>query len=147
MKTFDLNKPGEAEKIAALLEQRTADLVKMAGIEFFRQVIISTPVDTGRARFGWYITVNAPSDEVPPEAPYKWKGKASGGNEYYSLPNISTHMDVGKVTINDIVYVTNNVPYVPRLNKGYSRQAPARFVELAAARVQQAINKLWQKIK
>ena len=33
------------------------------------------------------------------------------------------------------------------LKKGYSKQAPARFVEIAAERVQAAIHKLWKKIK
>lgn len=134
MPHFNLNNPDSAKRIANLMERRTADLVKMAGVEFFRQVIISTPVDTGRARFGWYITVNTPSSAVPPE------GK-------YAIPNIATHMNVGTITISDRIYVTNRVPYIGKLNAGSSKQAPARFVELAAARVQQAVHKLWKRIK
>lgn len=147
MPHFNLNDPKSAKDIQKLLEQRTADLVKMAGIEFFRQAIISTPVDTGRARFGWYITVNAPSNYLPPKAPQGWKGRASGGNEYFAVPNIAVNMNIGTITISDKIYITNNVPYMPRLNRGYSRQQPARFVELAAERVQAAIHKLWKKIK
>ena len=119
----------------------------MAGVEFFRQVIISTPVDTGRARFGWYVTVNAPSSAVPAKAPDGWKGRSSGGSEYYPVPNIVSNMDVGTITINDKVFITNNVPYIQKLNKGSSKQAAARFVERAAARVQAAVHKLWKQIK
>ena len=131
MPTVDLNSPDGAKKIASILERRITDLMRMATIEFYRQITISTPVDTGRARAGWFVTVNAPSEEVPPE------GK-------YSLKPIDKLPDV---TVKDRYLITNNVPYIGRLNKGYSKQAPARFVELAAARVQAAISKLWKRIK
>ena len=134
MPHYNLNDPKSAKDIQKLLEQRTADLVKMAGMEFFAQVIKATPVATGRARWGWYVTQNKPSTKVPPP------GK-------YPMPTIETHMEVGTVTVNDKVLITNRVPYIKKLNKGYSKQAPARFVELAAERVQAAINKLWKKIK
>ena len=134
MPHFNLNKPEGAKKITNLLESRTAALVKMAGVEFFRQVIVATPVDTGRARFGWYVTVNNPTLKVPPE------GK-------YSLPDIATHMEVGTITVTDKVLITNRVPYIKRLNQGYSKQAPALFVERAAQRVQAAISRLWRKIR
>lgn len=127
----DLNSPGGAQKIQEIMERRTADLMRMATIEFYRQVTISTPVDTGRAREGWFVTVNVPSEEVPPE------GK-------YSLKPIGKLPDV---TVKDRYLITNNVPYIGRLNDGYSRQAPARFVELAAERVQAAVSKLIKKIK
>lgn len=132
MPVIDLNSPDGAKKISDILERRTTDLMRMATIEFYRQVQISTPVDTGRARAGWLITVNAPSEEVPPEGKYTYSA---------GLPNIPA------VTINDRYFITNNVPYIGKLNNGYSRQAPARFVELVVARVQAAISKIWNKIK
>lgn len=131
MPQIDLNSPDGAKKIAGILERRTTELMRMATIEFYRQITISTPVDTGRARAGWFVTVNAPSGEVLPEGKYSIRPP---GN----LPPI---------TINDRYMITNNTPYIGRLNKGYSKQAPARFVELAAARVQAAIGKLLRKIK
>ena len=132
MPQIDLNSPDGADKIARILEKRTTDLMRMATIEFYRQITISTPVDTGRARAGWLITVNAPSTEIVPEGQYT----------YSAIPP-----DVPAVTINDRYFITNNTPYIGKLNNGYSRQAPARFVELAAARIQAAISKIWNKIK
>jgi hypothetical protein len=144
---INLNSPDGAKKIENIMNRRCADLVKMAGIEFFRQVIISTPVDTGRARMGWSISVNAPSDYLPAPAPDNWKGRSRGGSEYYPVPDIAKNSKLGVITVNDKVFITNNVPYMEKLNKGYSRQEAARFVERAAARVQAAVNKLWKKIK
>ena len=127
--SVDLNTALGAEKIEQIMLGRTEKLMKMASVEFFRQVIISTPVDTGRARYGWYITVNAPSTQTPPE-----------GN--YVVPDINSHSNVGTFTVKDKLYITNNVPYITALNNGSSKQAPARFVENAAVRVQNAIAKL-----
>ena len=127
----DLNHPGGADAIKRIFLRRTADLMRLATIEFFRQATISTPVDTGRARAGWTPSINVPSSYVPPE------GK-------YSMPSLPK---LGTITVSDTVYITNNVPYMKRLNNGYSRQAPVRFVEQAAARVQNAISVLAEKIK
>ena len=132
MPQIDLNSPDGAKKIADILERRTTDLMRMATIEFYRQVQISTPVDTGRARAGWLITVNTPSDEVLPEGKYTYSAV---------IP------DVPAVTINDRYFITNNTPYIGKLNNGYSWQAPARFVELTVAKIQAAISKIWEKIK
>lgn len=132
MPQIDLNSLEGAKKIADILERRTTDLMRMATIEFYRQVTISTPVDTGRARAGWLITVNAPSTEVKPEGKYT----------YSAVPP-----NVPAVTINDRYFIANNTPYIGKLNNGYSRQAPARFVELAAARIQAVISKIWNRIK
>jgi hypothetical protein len=132
MPVIDLNSPDGADKIARILEKRTTDLMRMATIEFYRQVQISTPVDTGRARAGWLITVNTPSDEVLPEGKYTYSAVTP---------------DVPAITINDRYFITNNTPYIGKLNNGYSRQAPARFVEAVVARVQAAVSKIWAKIK
>lgn len=133
---IDLTAKGAAEKIAAITKSNVAQVMQIATVEFYRQVIISTPVDTGRARHGWNITVGAPSKTVPPE------GK-------YSMPNINEHglETTVSVTPDQVIYITNRVPYIENLNKGSSRQAPARFVELAAERVQRGISALVRKLK
>jgi hypothetical protein len=132
----DLTAQGGVEQIAAITRRNVAKVMQIATVEFYRQVIISTPVDTGRARNGWNITIQAPSMTVPPE------GK-------YSMPNIEEHglSTIISVTPEQVIYITNRVPYIENLNKGSSRQAPARFVELAAARVQRGISALVRKLK
>lgn len=131
---INLSQAGGAQQIEKIMLGRTEKLMKSASIEFFRQVIIVTPVDTGRARYGWYITVGEPSKEVPDE------GK-------YSMPNITNHSRFTQFTVRDKLFITNNVPYIDKLNKGSSKQAPARFVENAAVRVQNAVAKLVSDIK
>jgi hypothetical protein len=130
----NLSASGGADKIEKIMLGRTEQLMKSASIEFFRQVIIVTPVDTGRARYGWYITVGEPSKIVPNEGKYK-------------VPDINSHSKFTQFTVKDKLFITNNVPYITELNNGSSKQAPARFVENAAARVQNAVAKLVKKIK
>lgn len=127
----NLTAKGGVEKIAAITRRNVAQVMQLATVEFYRQVIIATPVDTGRARNGWNITVDVPSTTVPPE------GK-------YSMPNVEEHglSTIISVTPEQVIYITNRVFYIERLNEGYSRQAPARFVELAAERVQRGISAL-----
>ena len=46
--------------------------------------------------------------------------------------------------LDDTVYISNNLPYIQRLNDGYSQQAPENFVESA---VQVAEGRLREKLK
>ena len=127
----DLMKPGAAERIAQITRKNVTKVMQIATVEFYRQVIIATPVDTGRARHGWNITVGSPSSIIPPE-----------GN--YTMPNIAEHgyETIVSVSPDQVIYITNRVHYIEKLNAGSSRQAPARFVELAAERVQSGISRL-----
>jgi len=82
--------------------------VRMVTLELFGSVIRGTPVDTGRARGNWQTTVQSPaSDEVdrPQSAAIAELSANAGG--------------VGSVT-----YLANNLPYIYRLEMGWSTQSP-----------------------
>lgn len=131
---FDLMKGlAEIEKMKQAYELQIKKAMKVGIVEALRQVTISTPVDTGRARWSWFLSIKTPSGEIPPEGKYK-------------APKVTEKIQSisGNFTIKDTLYLTNNVPYVPDLNKGSSRQAPARFVEKSAAIAQQAVYR-WLK--
>lgn len=82
-------------------------------------IIAMTPVDTGRARAGWDVTVSTPSTFVPPE-----------GASSYSTRDISGVLTAMQtMQLGDSCWITNNVVYIRRLNEGWSKQAPAGFVE------------------
>lgn len=127
-------KPGGAEKAAAIMKKNVSFIMRSATTEFYRQVTIATPVDTGRARNGWEITTDTPSATIPKE------GK-------YPPPKIQEHglQNIVNVAPEQTIYITNRVPYIEDLNNGSSKQQPARFVERSAARVQAALTKLSRK--
>ncbi|MEO0497938.1 MAG: hypothetical protein AAF141_11330 [Pseudomonadota bacterium] len=86
-------------------------------LSVFGSVIRATPVDTGRARGNWQTTLDAPAREQV-EGTTPRVGEADA---------VAAAAKMGKVA-----FVSNNVPYIGRLNEGSSKQAPAGFVEKAA---------------
>ena len=134
----NLNNKGASKKIELFYRSKIESAMKMALVECLRQLTISTPVDTGRARWGWFVTVGSPSTEIPPEAPKGWNGESSGGTAYFAPPDVASRTNI-TVSADSTSYITNNVPYIVKLNNGSSKQAPARFAERSAASAQNAV--------
>ena len=121
----NLNNKGAGKKIELFYRSKIESAMKMALVECLRQLTISTPVDTGRARWGWFVTVGSPSTEIPPEG-------------HYSIPDVTSRANVS-VSADVTAYIANNVPYIVELNDGSSKQQPARFAERSAASAQNAV--------
>tara|TARA_R110002153_G_scaffold54447_6_gene151682 strand:- start:1158 stop:1568 length:411 start_codon:yes stop_codon:yes gene_type:complete len=82
-----------------------------------------TPVRTGWARANWIPRIGGPSTE------------AVGDEEAVGLAKAAQQIGLGSVLSYKLasgpVYISNNVPYILRLNEGSSNQAPAGFVQRA----------------
>ena len=93
-----------------------------------RAVVMASPVDTGRFRANWQVSLNvAPTgtvDHVPGT-----RGSSTAQNTQKALAQLD------KVTkqfkLGDEIVIINNVVYGPRLNDGHSKQAPQNFVQIA----------------
>lgn len=102
-----------------IVNDRIDRLGRAVSFECARRLMLATPVDTGRARGNWNLSVGRedPTDKPErrmPEALSEAQGRVGS---------------VAMGTKGDRVYLTNGVPYIGRLNDGYSRQAPAAFVQ------------------
>mgnify|MGYP003629484545 CR=1 FL=1 len=90
-----------------------------------------TPVDTGWARANWIANVATPVTE------------AVGSAEAPTLAEAAQQASLGSVLGYKLrsgpVFISNNVPYILRLNDGSSKQAPAGFVQRA---IQLAVTQL-----
>ena len=84
-----------------------------------------TPIDTGWARSNWIPTVISPAEGTV----------GSRESVTYGAQNAGIASLAGYMSSMGPIYITNRVPYLPRLNNGSSSQAPARFVEAAVDRV------------
>lgn len=111
--------------IEAEISKEVNEETRILALKVYRNLIFATPVDEGRARGNWQLSVGAP---------------------------INTEVDVldkagnlilrsGQATINaaamvqyPVFWITNNLPYINRLNHGHSQQAPKFFVETAIKR-------------
>lgn len=97
---FDFDPDTESEEIERLVSQT----VRSVALSFFRQAVLITPVDTGRARAGWQIDV---------------QGQRGGIEVLFGIPAFI------------LVTVSNPVEYVIYLDQGSSQQAPDGIVDVA----------------
>jgi hypothetical protein len=109
-----------------------ADLVvQKVAIDLLGRVVMRSPVDTGRFRANWAVTVGAPSAGTT-EATDK-----SGAGAVEAGARVLASFQVGPS-----IYITNNLPYGPRLEyEGWSKQAPAGMVRVSVAEFEGLIAK------
>jgi hypothetical protein len=86
-------------------------------LEALRRLVLRTPVDTGRARGSWQVT-SGPRPRVPLSA---WipAGPPPSGRGATA---------VAELTPGEDAFICSNLVYMPELERGHSKQAPAGIV-------------------
>lgn len=103
--------------------------VRRVALAIDQAVVTATPVDTGRARSNWLVSVGAQiEDTIAPYAP--------GTKGSTAAQNVSQALEQAKGAVSgyrggSAIYISNNLPYIQRLNDGWSAQAPVNYVEAA----------------
>lgn len=85
----------------------------------FKEPIKKTPVDTGRAKGNWFVTSGAPSTSINTK------------DQKTVLGSVDPHSQQQLKLVTDefgVDFLTNNLPYIGRLEYGYSDQAPAGMI-------------------
>lgn len=92
-----------------------------------------TPVDTGWARANWVPQIGAPKTTTEGTREAAEAGNVSIAGQQAGVAKVVTgyRRDQGPI------YISNNVPYILRLNEGYSKQAPKGFIQNAIAKAVQ----------
>jgi len=115
MGQFALDLARFAEKAGDSADQ----LVREVIIDVFDKVKGKSPVDTGRFKNNWNLSVGkidySTTEEVDP----------SGREAQARAEAIIASFKVGPT-----VFITNNLPYANRLEDGYSQQAPVGMVKI-----------------
>jgi hypothetical protein len=99
-------------------------------IEFVTEIVAllqeTTPFLTGHARANWVPSIGRPYITVTDQQGRRdTRGRFTrSGAQASGLAEIVSY----KLSQGD-VFITNNVPYINRLNSGHSTQAPAGFIE------------------
>jgi len=115
---------------SAGIEEEVNELKRKAALQILASVTLATPVDTGRARGNWTVSIGAPDSSAS-----ETKDRSGGA----TIAKGSTV--ASRALPNETIFITNNLPYIVSLNDGSSRQAPAKFVERA---VQAGIERIRQ---
>lgn len=108
-----------------LTEQQLGTLVRKVALQVLSGVVFSTPVDTGRARGNWQVSLDRPATGSLNLLDKQGRTVVSTGS-----------VTIGRAPVFGHIWVTNNLPYIERLEYGHSKQAPAGMLLVTMAEVE-----------
>jgi len=120
---FTLALTRAAERLPA---EGVVKLQKTLVFEALSRLVQRTPVLTGRARSNWQVTIGQPSESqvgIDTATGTVTRGTAA----------------LAQLPPYQIVWISNNVPYIQKLEMGSSKQAPAGMVAVTVAELQQVL--------
>ena len=103
--------------------EEVVKIEKTIVLDAFTSIVMKTPVDTGRARGNWQVNIGSPATTP--------KGNSKTGRR----PIRSGTAAINNARPHGAYYIVNNVPYVPYLENGWSRQAPLGMVALTVQEI------------
>jgi len=117
----------DLKKFAATIGVSVGLVAKRTVFDLHRRITYLTPVRTGRARASWGISYGSvPNDPGEPRG----KGRVA-------ISARRSRMNPGDFSDGyGVWWVYNNLPYIQRLEDGYSKQAPAGMVAIALAELE-----------
>lgn len=111
------------------LDEEASNAAVQVALTILGDLVYVTPVDTSKALSNWQASLDEPpSDSIQPYYPGE-QGSTQRASAQAAL-NAAKAILRGKKP-GDTIYLSNLLPYIRRLNDGYSAQAPAGFVERA----------------
>lgn len=121
--SFVVDVTGDRELIEAIDNQIISieQVQKKIIIEFFKRIILKTPVKTGQARSNWQCSISAPES-----------GTTENTNSNIAIIKM-TDIVLGASNEDITYFLTNNLPYIERLENGWSDQAPQGMIKTTIA--------------
>lgn len=114
------------------VEVNTNDILQTITLMIGKELVYISPVDTGRFRGNWQITIGSPTNHSLVR--YDKEGTQTIGD---------MARDVRILTAGQVAYIQNTITYGADLETGTSRQAPDGIISVTAPKfnliVQQAI--------
>lgn len=118
--------------IIADLSRFTAHETMSLALDIQANLQEDTPRDTGWARANWVMSTGAPAED-PAAAQIRDPSPAdvtrAAAQQQQSASSI-----LGYTLEQGAIFTTNNVPYIGKLNEGWSKQAGSAFIQRAAGR-------------
>lgn len=108
------------DDLGELVFRESSEAVRTVALTLDQLLVLSTPVDTGRARSNWLVGINAPRRQ-----------EVDALDKSGQQPIQVAAGTIAEAKPGDDVWLSNNLPYIIRLNDGSSPQASAGFVERA----------------
>ena len=102
--------------------KRARTVVHKICLDLDRNLVLGTPVDTGRARGGWNVGINSPNLQETLNDP---------GGQITMRDNKKI---IEMAQLGDRIFLSNNVAYIGYLDEGSSQQAPLGIVDVQLRR-------------
>lgn len=110
----------DLQKFGKVTREQATTIFRKIALDLDSRIVLSTPVDTGCARGNWFPSIGSPSGAVDMNAADK-----GGGQAIARIAGV-----VGGAKLGDVIWQTNNLPYILPLENGHSRQAPEGMVDI-----------------
>lgn len=118
------------ERKAKSIEKSASQTAVDTALAIVGDLAYKTPVDTSEALSNWIVTLDSPATQrISPHYPGEGGStqRASAAETINNAKAVLKNKKPGQT-----IFITNNAPYIRKLNDGSSAQAPAGFVERAA---------------
>lgn len=117
-------------------EKKQDQFVRKICLDLTSQVVLGTPVDTGRARANWQASINTPASGTKQYSGDKGSKISAPSSSAASNKAIGEAQSAIKQATGNVFYLTNNLPYIRRLEfEGWSKQARQGWVRAAVRRI------------
>jgi hypothetical protein len=120
-------------------------VIRKLAFDAFAGVIMMSPVDTGRFRGNWRISIGTPdltTIDMGKEDAELFHGAAMLPDELAKL-----NAAINKAEWGDTVWITNNVVYAEKLEHGHSKQAPAGVLLITFERIKADFSKVVAQVR
>lgn len=109
----------DLSRFAAKAAANMQNVIRKIAFEGFKRIILRTPVDTGRARANWGVTIGKPGTSH-----VEGEDKSGGATVNAALASVNSF------DCNGSIFCTNNLAYIIPLEYGSSKQAPQGMVRI-----------------
>ncbi|QDP67051.1 MAG: hypothetical protein Unbinned4497contig1000_25 [Prokaryotic dsDNA virus sp.] len=105
--------------------EKIEDAIQVIAMDSLRGVVLKSPVDTGRFRGNWIVSVDSPNLTETQQTDVNGSATINKGMAAVEAFDIN----------NSRIYIQNNLPYGNRLENGWSKQAPNGMVALTLSEI------------
>ena len=113
-------------------------IVRKVCLDLSSSIVLKTPVDTGRARANWQMTIGQPASGTVETVDKRGRSTIAAGR------------DAVKQAPGNVFWITNNLPYIsvleyglyndgPNTTGGFSKQAPNGMVRISIRELNSAL--------
>lgn len=127
----------DLERFAQKVEVDSEKVFRGTSIAIFSSIVKRTPVDKGRLRANWQVDINKVA-----------KGQLDSVDKSGAKAISAGSTKANQATLDDSVYIVNNLPYAEAIENGHSRvKAPAGMVKVTLTEFQKEVKKQANKVK